>query len=221
MSMRDNKLHIFIAGKGRLSKYDRGQIVQTTEDQATFNLIKSGYIKRYLIKNDGSLSVDLIYGPGDVFSLTLIFTALFNRNILDSKETYHYEAMTPASVYSLDVRDLGEYAKRDTIIYKDLLSEAGKRMTSATQGLENKSMKNSYKKVAHQLAFYARRFGYRRSVGIEILPPFTHQDLADILSLTRETVSTSMSRLKKEKLIKTSKKIIIPSLEKLEELANS
>ncbi len=205
--------------KGRLLKYDKGQIIQTTEDPTAFNLIQTGYIKRYLIKNDGSLSVDLIYGPDDVFSMTLIFTALYRRQRLDSNETYYYEALTDATVYALDVRELAEYANKNPLVYKDLLSEAGKRMTSATQGLENISMKNSYKRLAHQLAYYARRFGYRRAVGTEILTPFTHQDLADILSLTRETVSTSMAKLKKEKLIKTGKKIIVPSPEKLEELA--
>lgn len=214
-------LHQLVMKRGRLIARAKGQVVQTTDAQKSLNLVKSGYVKRYLIKNDGSLGVDLIYGPGDVFSLTLVFKSIFNQKILDSQEVYYYQAVTDVDLYVLSTDELVELIKKDPLLYKDLLNEAGKRMTSATQGLENMSMKSSYKRVAHQLAYYARRFGRKTPAGVMIIPVLTHQDIADILSLTRETVSVCMMRLRRKKLIKTNTNILIPDLDKLTEEAYS
>src|SRR3954469_4590113 len=147
--------------------------------------------------NDSSLSTDLVYGPGDVFSLMLIFRVLYDREILDSPEIYYYEAITDdVEVYSLSADELKKYVSESPILYKDLLNEAGKRMTYETHGLENISMKDAYKRVAHQLDYYGRHFGENAGTVVRIIPPLTHQDIADLLSLTRETVSACMARLR-------------------------
>ncbi len=214
-------LHRLIMKQGRIITRSKGQVVQTTDAQKSLNLVKSGYVKRYLIKNDGSLGVDLVYGPGDIFSLTLVFRAIFKQKILDSQEVYYYQAMSDVELYTLNVDELLDLIERDPLLYRDLLDEAGRRMTSATQGLENMSMKSSYKRVAHQLAYYARRFGRKTTEGVVITPVLTHQDIADVLSLTRETVSVCMMRLRRKKLIKSTTNIVIPDLDKLTEEAYS
>lgn len=210
-------LHDLMTDQGRLIKQNRRQVIQTSDSQRAFYLVEKGYIKRYLIRNDGSLSTDLIYGPGDVFSLMLIFRVLYDREILDSPEIYYYEALTDdVEVYSLSADDLKKYVAMSPIIYRDILNEAGKRMTYETHGLENIAMKDAYKRVAHRLAYYARHFGEETTAGIIIIPPLTHQDIADLLSLTRETVSTCMTRLRKRDLIDVEgRQTVVRDLEKL------
>jgi CRP-like cAMP-binding protein len=91
--MADKKYSNFndlMLDSGRLIKHTRRQVLQTSDSQRAFYLVKNGYIKRYLIMNDGSLSTDLVYGPGDVFSLMLIFRVLYDREILDSPEIRRY-----------------------------------------------------------------------------------------------------------------------------------
>jgi CRP-like cAMP-binding protein len=224
--MADKKYSNFndlMLDSGRLIKHTRRQVLQTSDSQRAFYLVKNGYIKRYLIMNDGSLSTDLVYGPGDVFSLMLIFRVLYDREILDSPEIYYYEAITDdVEVYSLSADDLKKYVSESPILYRDLLNEAGKRMTYETHGLENIAMKDAYKRVAHRLAYYARHFGEKSSAGIKIVPPLTHQDIADLLSLTRETVSTCMTRLRKKGLIDVKdRQIVVPDIEKLNDEAFS
>jgi CRP-like cAMP-binding protein len=51
--------------------------------------------------------------------------------------------------------------------------------------------------------------------------PISHQDLGDILGITRETVTNSMKNLRQKKLISTKKLIIVSSLENLEKEAYS
>lgn len=206
---------------GRLQRRTKGQVIQTTGGQKNFNLIKSGYVKRYLITNDGSLGVEAIYGPGDVFSLTLVYKTLFDQELYEGPEVYYFEAMSECEVYSLEITALAQYAAENPLIYRDLMIEAGKRMHTFIQGLENKTMKSAYNRTAHQLLYYAQQFGRKKKNGIEIDVPLTHQDLANILSLSRETVSVSCTALRKKGLISGNKHMRVLDMENLEEQAYS
>ncbi|MBX4191143.1 hypothetical protein KW794_03570, partial [Candidatus Saccharibacteria bacterium] len=113
-----SNLHELMTAKGRLIQQNRKQVIQTSDSQRALYLVDSGYVKRYLIRNDGSLSTDLIYGPGDVFSLMLIFRTFYDREILDSPEIYYYEAMTDdVKMYALGVEDLKKYVESSPILF--------------------------------------------------------------------------------------------------------
>lgn len=204
---------------GRNYKISKKQIIQTTGDRQVVNLVAGGFIKRYMITNDGSIGVQITYGRGDVFPLTLVYSTLYDQSIYHGRETYYYEAMSDAEVFTVNAADLKEEAQKNPQIHSDLLQVAGMHLESCVHSLENLALKTAYKRVAHQLVYFARSFGTKTARGIAIETPLTHQDLADILSLTRETVSTSMVELRKKKLILTGKQIIIPEIGKLQDEA--
>lgn len=206
--------------KGRQYKIPKGQIIQSTDDRRVFNLLSKGYVKRYLISNDGTYGVQVLYGPQDIFPITLAFSAVFDRDINESPETYYYEAMSDVELYTIAETDLKDAVTQNPVLYKDLFAIAGERLHSTLHGLENLTLSNSYHRVAHEIVYIAKRFGKDTPEGTMIEVSLTHQDLADILSLTRETVSTSMAQLRKNKLIVTEKNIIVPNMEKLEEEAH-
>lgn len=206
--------------KGRQYKIPKGQIIQSTDDRRVFNYLMNGYVKRYLISNDGTYGVQVIYGPGDIFPITLAFSAVFNREINESPETYYYEAMTDVELYTVDESVLKSSVEENAILYKDLFAICGARLHSTLHGLENLTLSNSYHRVAHEIFYLAKKFGEKTPEGTKILVQLTHQDLADILSLTRETVSTAMVQLRKNKLITTNKNIVVPDMAKLENEAH-
>jgi CRP-like cAMP-binding protein len=206
--------------KGRHYNVPKGQIIQSTEYRRVFNFVAGGYIKRYLISNDGSYGVQVIYGPGDFFPITLAYSSVFDLSINEGPEIYYYEAITNAEIYTIDEAVLKEAVLANPLLYKDLFSIAGKRIHSTLHGLENLTLSNSYHRVAHEVLYMAKKFGEKKSQGTKILVPLTHQDLADLLSLTRETVSAAMVQLRKKKLIITDKNIIVPDMAKLEEEAH-
>jgi len=207
--------------QGRRFKLSKGQIIQSTDDRRVFNYVTKGYVKRYLISNEGNLGVQVIYGPGDVFPITLAFSILFDQEINESPETYYYESMTEVEIYTINEQDLKDKVEADPSLYRDLMAVAGKRLHSTLHGLENLTLKTSYYRVAHELLYIAQRFSEPTGSGAKILLPLTHQDLADILSLTRETVSTCIVQLREKGLIKTGKNIIVADMKKLEEEAYS
>jgi CRP/FNR family transcriptional regulator len=123
--------------------------------------------------------------------------------------------MGKAEVYTIPAEKLSEAVKDSPELYRDLMAIAGKRLHSTLNGLENLSMRGSYKRIAHRLVYLSNHFGEKTPAGTKICIQLTHQDLADMLSLTRETVSTGMIKLREKGLVKTGKHIVIPDIKKL------
>jgi CRP-like cAMP-binding protein len=214
-----------ILKSGRVYKLRPGQIIQSTEDRRVFNLVKEGYIKRYLVGTDGTLGVQVLYGPGDIFPITLAFHTLFGMDISETKEVYYYEAMTDAEIYSIWAEELTEQVNANPLLYRDLMIIAGKRLHSTLNGLENVTLDSAYKRIAHELAYIGRRFGAKKAKGksVKILVPITNKDIADLLSLRGSTVSAGITKLRRKGLVKidSDKNFCIPDMAKLMEEALS
>lgn len=201
---------------GRKRSFSKGELVQSSDDaQQHLYLISAGFVKRYLIENNGTLSVQYIEGPGDIFPLTFVFSKLLNQRIYRGPEVYYYEAMSKVELYSIDGEMLIESAKKEPLLYKDLLSSAGERFESNIQLLENQGLRTAYHRVAHQLAYLAHRFGKPTPKGLKVNVPLTQQDVADILSTSRETVSLCIVKLREKGLVNTGSAFVIPNLDNL------
>lgn len=199
--------------KKNLSKKE---LLFNSDQQQRLTIVESGFVKRYLIKADGSIGVQSIYSQNSIFPLTHIYKILYDIKLSESDDTYYYEAMTPSQVYMLsDETLLSELDKRPEL-YKDLLRVCGKRLQSNIRSLENQSLPVTYQKVAHQLYALAQEYGVSTAAGVKIGIAITQQDIADIISTTRETVSTCISQLRKKKLVLTFRgKFIVPDMQKL------
>jgi len=143
-----------LRSSGTLHEYPKSHTLQTSDTWRSLNLLQSGFVKKYLIANDGSLSIQVIYGACDIFPLTYVYKMLFNQNLYEGQETYYYETMTPVKIYSLDGASFKKSMEADPLLYRALLGVAGVRLNSHIQRLENMSLPNARKKVAHQLGYY-------------------------------------------------------------------
>ncbi len=209
---------------GKKDVLQKGEIFQDTDNKLYMSYIEEGYIKRYSIRNDGSLAVQSIYGPGYYFPLTLAWKIVMDVDIYQGPEIFHYEAMTKTVVRSIDNRTFTEAINSTPLMYKDLFFVAGRRTHSNIQRIENINIATSYKRVAHQLLYFASVFGAKQAGSKMIINlPLTHQDIADVISSTRETVSLAIAELKREKIVKSGagKKIIVLDVEKLKDTAYS
>ncbi len=199
----------------------KGEVILSSDIPKGVMMVAEGYIKRYLISNQGNLGVQIIYGPQDVFPLTHVFNILFNQRIYDGPEVYHYKTMSASIFYTVDTESFIRVVKDNPHIYKELFSEAGWHLKTSIHLIENISLRNAYQRVAHQVLFFARNFGVSLAGGVKIRLPLTHQDVADNLGLSRETVSLSFTQLNEKGLIKSGRNIIVPDIAELEAAAYS
>lgn len=202
-------------------EYKRGDSITDTDDVRNLWFVDEGYVKRYQILNSGVIRTQGFYGPQDAFPLTYVFQLLMDRDIYHGPETYFYEALGNVKLYKLQGEVLKKAVGEDPLLYKDLLSLSGNRFASNIQLLENYGLGDAHRRVAHQLLFYAKRFGAPVKKGTSIPMPMTQQDLADLLSLTRETVSVSMRELKNKQLVSGTREIIVTDMDLLEQEAYS
>lgn len=193
----------------------RGEVIHTSEEPGKLILITSGYVKRYFIAHEGSLGVQVIYGAEDIFPLTVVFKQLYDTDIYSGPEVYYYEAMTNLTIRTLDEATVKQRVETHPILYRTLLHTAGLRLQSNIQFLENLRLHGAYSKTAHQLAYLASQFGKKTPEGIRIQLPLIHQDIADIIGTTRETVTASIIKLRDKKLIRTDRHILVLDYDEL------
>lgn len=196
--------------------FKRGEAITNTDDLEHLWFVEKGFIERFQILNSGAIRAQSFYGPGDIFPLTYVFQKLMDRDIYHGPETYYYEALGNVKLFKISGDELKRAVERDPLLYKDLLAVSGNRFASNIQLLENHALGDAHKRVAHQLLFYAKRFGKQSKKGTNIPMPITQQDLADLLSLTRETVSVCMQALRNKNLIVGTRDIHVVSMEALQ-----
>ena len=211
-----SKLHKLLLD-GRRYSIAKKQIIQSTEDRQVVNIIIKGFVRKYWVTNDGSIGVVIVYGPGDVFPVTLVYKRFFNQVLYSGLETYFYEAMSETEVRSVDAETLVAAVREDSDLYTDLFQEAGRHLEYCIHALENGSLRNSEKKTAHLLLYFAKKFGVKKGNEVRIDLPLSHQDIGDVISVTRETVTNAMKSLRSKGLILPSRHIIVPDIKKLEQ----
>lgn len=193
----------------------KGQVVHALDDRSQINLIERGFIKRYRITNEGQKSIQLIFGPNDIFPMTPLYYSVLGMPVYRGKETYYYESMTEIVVYSQPIELLKETLESQPQMYKDLWYAAGMKLNAYIARMEDISLRSSLWRVAYTLGFMATQFGEPTPDGISIPLPLTHQDVADFLDLSRETVSREMAKLKDRGLIQGNKSIIVSNIDGL------
>lgn len=205
---------------GRQRSLPKGQALNAPVENSPLYLLQSGYVKRYRIMSDGSQSIQGLYGPKDVFPITPAIKLLLQQDVSQTGEDVYYQAVTPVTFTTISPDSLVEAVVEDPIVFKDVLSVTGVRLNSCIQQIENISLGYSITRVAHQLVYLAESFGEQTDDGgVKILVPLTHQDIAAIVNLARETVTNSMLRLRSRGLIAgdQGQYIIVPDLQALKD----
>lgn len=210
-----------ILDSGRLLAVDKGETIVTTENIHAVYCVKEGFVKRFLIKNDGSLSVQGIYGPGDCFGMTALSRLLLRQDTYSGAETYYYAAINAVTVCEVEDLILQDSLSKYPELYKDFFTIQGWHSLSDVWHLENQGISSADKRVAHIICYYMERYGVLTDRGWECRVPFIQQDLADILDLSRETISLAITDLKKRGLLREARKISVPSIDRLKDEAYS
>lgn len=199
----------------------RGEVIATTETIHNLFYVSRGYTKRYFIKNDGTISVEGIYGPNDCFGIAAFADFLMNTR-LDKSEIYYYESLSNVDIWAIPHKLLCRSLPLHQELYRDLFTIQIGHSFSSMRRLENQGIENSVKRVAHIICYYLERYGTHTDEGWHFKVALTQQDLADILDLARETVSIAISDIRKQHLLRgTGRTLVIPSLDKLKRFAYS
>lgn len=165
--------------------------------------------------NENEVRVILdIYRPGEVIG----------EECLTNPGTHETEArpLDQATLIKLDAKALSRLLEENPRFAKACLELSHQRARFYREKLEELIFKEVSARLVSALLRLGRAFGRRDKQGILIAARITHQDLADYIGSSRETVSLALGQMRRKKLIKMNvRKFILPDLKALRKSVES
>jgi CRP/FNR family transcriptional regulator len=156
--------------------------------------ISSGFVAAYTIKNSGDEQIVSLFSKGDIIPAEW----LFGRSPV---ALYYYKAFTDCELVAVDRQELLSQIAKNHALSAELLERFVGSFIGATihiHALEHSYSREKLIKLFHYLVL---RFGEAKpgKHGVYTLPlPLTHAQIASMIGLTRETVTTETVKLKKK-----------------------
>ncbi|MEX2028000.1 MAG: Crp/Fnr family transcriptional regulator [Candidatus Curtissbacteria bacterium] len=200
--------------KFRLLHFKKGEAILRPGDvPGGVFYLKKGYVRLYSVSKNGEELTLIIFKPGDLFPITWA--------INDTLNLYFLEAMTVVEVRKAPREGFLSFARGSPEIYFELSSRMMSRLDGLLRRMEYLVFGNAYAKVASIILICAERFGEAGRGGVAIQVPLTHNDVASLVGVTRETASVEIKKLKDRGLIANKgKKIIVKNASGLRKASN-
>jgi CRP-like cAMP-binding protein len=196
-----------------LKEVRRRQVVYLPGDpgRAVF-FVNGGRIKISKVTRDGKELTLAYRGPGEIFGELALIDGGPREEMA--------EAMDNALVSEIDRTRFEEIVQREGIIGYRLTKVVAQRRRDVENKIEQLIFKDVNAKLAELLLRLAAEYGIDDSRGTLVSLKITHQEMANLIGSTRETVSLTLSQFKRKGLIQTDgRKVILADREGLRALA--
>lgn len=179
--------------------YPKHQLIHYQGDPLShIYLVRKGYIKAYTILESGDTRTILLLGPGDVFPLS--FAASMDWS--DYSVQYFYQTLGDCEVSVLPAGRLKSNMETDPKLletYMGYLSASNQAIMNQLEVMKNKK---AIDKVGMLLPYLISKAGKQIKPGVyELQLKISHQELADLSGVTRETATTLVKELQSRGVI--------------------
>jgi len=158
-------------------------------------VLQSGLMKVYGITTGGDQRTVTLLSAGDIFPVECVFDK-------SRVSLYYYEALTDCTVLSLQKAEFLAALERDGALKDQVFQSYMAHYTSATMHIYALEHSHAQEKLVYILQYLVARFGEKQPNGLaKISLRLSHQDIAEMVGLTRETTAVELHRLKDRKLI--------------------
>lgn len=187
----------------RTRRYPKNQIVNYAGDPLThINFINKGYVKVYTILDSGDTRTILILGPGDLFPLA------FSTNLdWENYETkYFYQTLTDLELSALDTHEFQRIISHSPDMMRAYMNYTMATNSAVLNQLEVMKSNNAIQRIAMLLPYLVTKMGKRLKPNTyQLRVKLSHQEMADLSGVTRETTTALVKKLEKKGTIKQQK----------------
>jgi CRP/FNR family cyclic AMP-dependent transcriptional regulator len=191
----------------------RRQVIYLPGDpgQAVF-FVNGGRVKISKVTRDGKELTLAYRGPGEIFGELVMIDGGPREEMA--------EAMENALVTELERGEFERLVQKEGMIGFRLAKVIAQRRREVENKIEQLIFKDVNAKLAELLLRLATEYGIEDSRGTLVSLKITHQEMANLIGSTRETVSLTLSQFKRRGLIQTDgRKVILADREGLRALA--
>lgn len=198
-----------------LRKFKKGQTLLFQGEVPRYAyVVRSGTVKTYNISP---------LGEEQLVSLTSEYDILPEAWFLGEASVayYFYEAFTDCTVYAIPREELIKKVSESPPFANYLLQRFMRLYVGASVHINALEQPRSRDKLIHLLHYLMMRFGDDKGkdrVRLDIR--LTHQTLANMLGVTRETIATEIARLRSEKIVDYKQQTYVINKPKLLQLRN-
>jgi CRP/FNR family transcriptional regulator len=194
----------------KLLHYPKQHIVIHADDTpAGMYFLEKGYMKVTVLNVDGKdITINMVK-PGSCFPLIWGLTGAPNA--------YYYHAMTAVDVRRVDRQIFSQYLMDRTGTFKLLTETMLLNTNDLVIGMERMMSTNAFKRVIMALLILIARIGEKQNRAWVMNIPISHQEIANMTCVSRETVSAVLKRLQNDRYIEYNNHLIsVPSRTRLE-----
>lgn len=181
--------------------YRKGMII-FLEGEPADNLfvIYSGKVKLTVTSEQGQEKIIQIVKQGDILGEV----AAFDQGAYPVTA----EVMEDAAIGMISADELLKLVQQCPAISLNLLKIMSRRLRQLQRQVKNLALKDAYGRLASRLFKLARDHGNPDEQGVTIGLALTHQDLANFIGTSRETVSRILREFEKANVISVNKQFI-------------
>jgi CRP/FNR family transcriptional regulator len=187
-----NYLHAFLERHPTQRFKKKEIIVFQGEAPRTAFVVKSGTVKTYNLSVSGDEKPVAFYQADSIFPAAWVYGKT-------TSSPYYYEAFTPeVELYAIDRQEFVSFIKkRPELLYQELERLLAEQVGSSVRlnALQHSRARDKLIYTLHYLALSHGKPGGQRKIVLTL--DLTHQDLANLTGLTRETAATELNKLKK------------------------
>ena len=202
-----------LADKIEIREVRRRQVIYLPGDPGgAVYFVNSGRVKVSKVTRDGK-ELTLAYRmPGEVFGETCLIDGGPREEMA--------EAMENALITEVERSEFERLLQTHAVLGYRLTKILAQRRRDVEAKIENLIFKDVNSKLAELLLRLGVEYGVEDSRGTLVALKITHQEMANLIGSTRETVSLTLAQFKKKGLIQTEgRKVIIADREGLRALA--
>lgn len=189
--------------QARPRTYPKNQLIHYADDPLShIYLIKDGYIKAYTILESGDTRTILLLGPGDIFPLAFSSSMDWRQYTI----RYFYQTLCDTELLVLPSDVLKDKIDSDPEMLATYMTYLSASNEAIMMQLEVMKNKKAIDKVEMLLPYLISKAGKR--VGphkFELQLKLSHQEIADLSGVTRETTTTLIKELENRGVLDQSR----------------
>jgi CRP-like cAMP-binding protein len=179
----------------------RQPLYLTGEPSTNVYLLKQGRIKLTKTSPSGKEVTFEILGPGDI---------LGELEVLDeSPRLTSAEALDDALLCVMPREAFTQFLARHPAVTVTLTKLIGLRLRKLQSRVEDLVFRDVPARLAHFLLELSKTYGVSDGTSIRLRVKLTHQELANLIGCSRETVSTTLGQFREQGLIRTEDRAIV------------
>lgn len=193
------------------TEFRKGDII-LHEGSMTSHIIylKSGLVKEYIKNSNDKEQILQIVKKYSYLGLPSLFGAKVNH--------YSYAALEDIKVCYIDVNVFNQLIKQNGKFAYEILVSVSRDSLNNFHRFMSQSQKKTYGRVAEAILYFAKII-YEST---EFVIPFTRQEFADLIGISRESATRVLTKFKEDGILDLNGRLIkIVNLELLEQISKN